>query len=129
MPVVPEATLNHRSAQPVENMFGEVGKVADVLKGLFPDLYDAELDTYNEEARRVAAAYARLFSTSDGRTVLEHLCDITVREATFLVSPQLDPMVGYAMGAREEGKKAAVWAIITMIALGREQKPPQRKGT
>ncbi len=127
-PAVSPASFGPREAQPLDDILGNIGQVDDVLKGLFEAPDNEQYEAMAQELNRVAAAYARFFASADGQVILEHLCDVTVRQPTFISAIGIDPMQAYADGCRREGTNALVYYIMKMIAMGRSQVPPQREG-
>lgn len=88
--------------------------------------FSAELEA---QARAVAGAYARLFATDDGKLVLEHLLDVTLRRATWTAALGLTPDQAYGHGVLREGQNSLAFFILSLIARGREEAPPPRGKT
>lgn len=128
-PSVPEASFGEREAMPLDSYLAEVGNVDDVLKGLFPAPNNDDFEELAEKQKRTAACYARLFASDDGRAVLEDLADNSVRRPTFFAQLGLDAMQMAMLGCQREGSNALFFFIMRMIALGRQQMPPQREGS
>lgn len=122
-----------RDAVPLDGLLGQIANpdVQKMLEGLWPkdEKTDAATTELLEEQRRVSAAYARFFMTEDGRTILENLCDVTVRRPTFVSILGVDPLQAYAHGVQREGANALLWFILTHIAAGRSQQMPDREGS
>lgn len=71
----------------------------------------------------VARAAAQVFSTPEGRKVLEHLFDVTVRRP--LVMPELarDPVTLYPLACKREGENALVLYLAKLAHAGLGQDP------
>jgi|GEM_PF-1057278 len=128
-PATREASFGPREAVPLDGLSAEVGNVNEVLKGLFPPMNDEANEHVLEELKRVGAAYARVFTTDDGRAVLEHLADNTVRRPTFQAMPGVPLEQMAILGVQREGCNALFFFMMQMIATGRQQSPPQREGS
>lgn len=65
------------------------------------------------EARDIERAFARLFATEDGKTVLSHLSTITFMRAAGMDAP--DALLRY-----QEGQRALLASILRLIDRGRQ---------
>lgn len=131
-PALPQHAFGPRQAMPLDNYLANIGTIA---RGLFPEATEEEKKRAQElraAETAVANAAARLYNgvaePGDFRALLEHLCDITVRDVTFVALPGVDPMQAYALGAKREGRAEIVFTIMKLIAAGRQEKPPHREG-
>ncbi len=128
-PAIP-ASFGARQAMPAE---GFALDARSILAGLFdqvnPEDLPADARAALEAQQHIAQAAARLFASDDGRTVLEWLCDVTLRRPVFMTQLGLDPMQAHVHGAFREGQNALVFAIMAAMAEGRQEQPPQREGT
>ncbi|MDD7908673.1 hypothetical protein PUV47_01980 [Pseudovibrio exalbescens] len=78
----------------------------------------------HERRARYLAALAAVFSTEDGRLVLEELLNGTLRRTTFQTQFGVDPLQAYAHGAFREGQNAVVATILKDLAeVGRDHTP------
>jgi len=127
-PAVPPASFGPREAMPIDGFVSQIGKVDEFLDSLFPGATDDEIKEAAEQLKQMHATAARVFATEDGRELVEWLCDLTLRQPSFIVAPNVDPGVGYALCGRREGENKIVWMLICAIASGRSQKPPAREG-
>lgn len=130
-PAIPsKASFGPRDAVPLEKMIDQVDGLKPLLESLFGTRQDSpQWAETQEELKRVAAAYARFFMTDDGKTILENLCDVTVRRPSFVAIMGVDPMQAYAQGVQREGANALLFFIMQQIAIGRQQLPPDREGS
>ena len=71
------------------------------------------VDTSRLEQQEIARAYARLFRSDDGRTVLSHLQALTFQRA-------LTPAAAEAELRYTEGQRALVAQILRLIGRGRQ---------
>lgn len=76
------------------------------------------------EHERLAGAVARLLDTDDGRIVIEHMLDVTLRRIAFTVQFGVDPMHSAFFGAFREGQNALVAALLKLYAEGKDKAPP-----
>jgi len=117
-----------RDAMPVDNYLGSADELVRQLFGAPSEEQQKALEEQHLADLAVAQAAARVFSTDDGRLVLEHLLDVTLRRPTFIAHANLDPMRAYAHGVMREGQNQIVFVLLQAIARGRQQDLPQREG-
>lgn len=72
----------------------------------------------SEDAKTIAAAWARFADEPDGRKALERLFDTTLRRTVFFVQLGLDPQSMAVFGAFREGQNAVAYEIARQIGLG-----------
>lgn len=80
-----------------------------------------------ERAERVAATLARFAATPDGAEVIEALLDVTLRRTAFVAQLGLTMEQAYGYGVFREGQNAMMAMILKMIAMGRKEKPIERR--
>jgi hypothetical protein len=121
-PAIP-ASYNARKAQPLDLMMKQAG-ISEGWDWFDPQLSSEELKAFLDESQRVAPIFARVFESDDGRKVLEHLCDITVRRPLWVFGmPD-----GEKYAALREGQNGLIWTILKLLAMGRMELPPYREG-
>ena len=126
-PLLPPADA--REAMPREAFMARVnGLDIDAMLGRSqaPALKEArraaEIALAGQEA--VARAAARLFSTPDGADVLQWLLDGTLRAPVAMQGPREQ---AFDDALRREGANGVAWAVLRLIAKGREQPAPAEK--
>jgi hypothetical protein len=71
-----------------------------------------------KERERLAYKAAALFSSPEGREVLEVLLDASLRRVTFDIPQMTDPMTTLVRGAFREGQNAIVAHLLQLIGEG-----------
>ena len=73
--------------------------------------------------QHLAAAALRVFSTPDGKAVLEHLADLSVRALRMPMPLGVDPMQAYAHGQRCEGRCDLFFAVLELLKVAQTPSP------
>ena len=128
-PVVGPASFGPRQAQPLDHLMGDA---RSAVEGLFGKTATDELPPFAraaiENTARVRGLAARLFAGAEGEELLEALCDAVIRRPMFITQMGLPPDQVLAMGQFREGMSASIFLLLTWIAEGRSEQPPQREG-
>lgn len=115
--------------QPTDDLLERVSRDFDLFARVSePDARARAAFTQDleEQAKRTAAAAARLFQTPDGVEVLEHLLDVSLRRPVFTAALGLAAEQAYAHGCLREGQNSLAWHLLTLIAKGRKDPQPNR---
>ncbi len=123
-PAMPLDALTAAAAGAGWDFFAEhvVPGAADTTRRMWTEKLEAD-------ASDRAMIFARVFDTPEGRVVLEHLCDLTLRRPTFIALVNLPMHQAYGIGCHREGQNAIVHTILKLIAEGRQEAPPVRETT
>lgn len=126
----PAPSFGPREAQPLDLLTRHAVAqgwdfFADKLTG--PDVDAARASTVELEADAIhlAADAHLIFSTIEGKRVLEWLCDITVRRPTWFFGVP-DPQLYCAM---REGQNGVLFSLLKLLASAERAPPPHREGT
>lgn len=126
-PAVP-ASYGPREAEPIENFTTDARSILD---GLFGKPDPKDLPTLAraavENVERVRAIAARKFADDDGQVLLEALCDATLRRPFFITQLGMTIDQTAMLGAFREGSAAATYLLLSWIAEGRKEQPPERE--
>lgn len=116
-----------REAQPLDAMMEQaLGVGWDFFDQQDPkDKRGTPAERVVERAGDAALAAAAVMATPEGRRLVEYLADITVRRPNFVLGMP-DPLV-YA--AFREGQNGLFFALLKLIAVGRQEQTNVREGT
>lgn len=121
----PDADFGPRQAQPIESAIAWAASQGWDGLNLNGGQRDPRAELIEAEAKDLARATARLFDSEEGRRVLEFIADQTIRRpVTVMGMPD-----GLNYACFREGQNAVLFMLMKMIALGREETPPQREGS
>jgi hypothetical protein len=129
MAPLPPITSN-RQAMPADGFMANVEKISldglmNQIKGGGPDM-DRDIAALKDKQQRMQELFAMVFSADEGREVLEHLLDITLRRPAIVQGLTSDQRAEYYIW--REGENRIVWQILQMIASGLKLKPQPREG-
>lgn len=125
-PAVPPRLLTARDAQPVGSFYQDLERR---LKNF--DLFGgqpAEVPEPSEEDLQLQRDFAVVFGSDAGRRALEWLADRSVRQALVIDPLTVDPMRGWAMAQRAEGRNDLFFLILSQIAAAQDEPAPRRDG-
>lgn len=114
------AAIPDREAVPLDRIMQQVD---DRLSRFDLDNLTVKPPPPSLEDELVAKAAARLFSSKEGRAVLEFLADKTVRALRMPMPLGVDAMQAYAHGQRREGQCDTFYLLLSLIAQGHEAPP------
>lgn len=126
-PFVPPS-FGPRQAQPLERALPDARAI---VRGLFAEVDPQDLPIAArlalEKQKATQQAAARLFADPDFRTVLESLCDVTVRRPVTVVTPGVSAEFAALYAAKREGQNEIVYLLLAWIAEGRGEAAPTRE--
>ncbi|KIZ47390.1 MULTISPECIES: hypothetical protein [Rhodopseudomonas] len=129
-PAVNPAHFGPRQAQPLDGLSLDA---KSILEGLFDAPNAKDMPAFAraaiEQNERIRNLAARLLGEGDGEELMEALCDVTLRRATFITQMGMPSDQVLAMGQFREGMAATVYLLLAWIAEGRSEQQPNREGT
>lgn len=126
-PAVPPRLLTARDAQPVGSFMQQLEARLKNFN-LFGDQPAEEAPEPSEDELQVQRDAAAIFATDAGARLLEWLADRTVRTALVVDPLTVDPVRGWALAQRGEGRNDTFFLILSLIAAAREEPAPRRDG-
>lgn len=124
-PAIP-AHLDPRRAQPIDRMMQAIDErlAGFNLFGGAPE----ELPKVSEDELQAQRDASEVFGTEAGVRLLEYLADRSVRCASVVDPLSVDPVRGWALNQRCEGRNDLFFLILALIAAARDEPAPRRDG-
>lgn len=117
----------NKAAQPLDDALDQASSQG---WGFFNHFHDVDPERMKRAAEhdrgiQMAKTAARLATDTGFLELLEFLMDHSLRRATFTAQLGIDPMQAYAFGVFREGQNSMIYALLKLIANGRNAATPQ----
>lgn len=118
--------MDPRRAQPIDRMMAEIDQR---LAGI--NLFGGQAEQVPEPAEEDLQAQrdaAEVFGSEAGDRLLEYLADRSVRTALVVDPLSVDPVRGWALAQRAEGRNDLFFLILSLLAAAKDEPAPRRDG-